>query len=367
MEGLVVDTVWFNDFKKELPAATNKVVVITGTTSGTGFVAARTAGELGAEVVLLNRPSDRATKALDGLRAAVPSATFVPIDCDLQNFDSVKVAATKIKEKYNETGIYCVCWNAGIMATPDKATTDGYDTQMQTNHLSHFLLTAELFPLIEKYATSNGDARIVSHSSGARHMTPDNCLERKYFEKNGGNLGGDEMTGGFSGGPFLRYFQSKLANAVFTQALHQKLLAKGSTNVKSVCADPGMSATSLGNHFSDDAKKACRLWPNGCKLPKTVRWVSSRVCSVRRRMLRVVNITVPPARKVLLLSTLANRTKQIHHRSICCGKHLRMLLLSSLWSEFEFFRSSSSSSILILFWDFYELIHYESSIQYCRI
>ena len=255
MEGLVVDTVWFHDFKKELPPATNKVVVITGTTSGTGFVAARTAGELGAEVVLLNRPSDRATKALEDLRVAVPSATFVPIDCDLQSFDNVKAAATNIKEKYGETGIYCVCWNAGIMATPDEATTDGYDTQMQTNHLSHFLLTAELFPLIQKYATSNGDARIVSHSSGGRHMTPDNRLERKYFGKNGGNLGGDEMTGGFSGGPFLRYFQSKLANAVFTQAIHQKLQAKGPSNIKAVCADPGMSATSLGNHFSDDAKK----------------------------------------------------------------------------------------------------------------
>lgn len=38
------------------------------------------------------------------------------------------------------TMIYCLCNNAGIMARPDEATVDGYDTQMQTNHLSHFLL-----------------------------------------------------------------------------------------------------------------------------------------------------------------------------------------------------------------------------------
>lgn len=38
------------------------------------------------------------------------------------------------------TKIYCLCNNAGIMARPDEATVDGYDTQMQTNHLSHFLL-----------------------------------------------------------------------------------------------------------------------------------------------------------------------------------------------------------------------------------
>jgi len=37
--------------------------------------------------------------------------------------------------------------NAGIMATGDIATKDGYDIQMQTNHLSHFLLTARVWPL----------------------------------------------------------------------------------------------------------------------------------------------------------------------------------------------------------------------------
>jgi NAD(P)-dependent dehydrogenase (short-subunit alcohol dehydrogenase family) len=255
MEGLVIDTVWYNVFKKELPDATGKVFVITGTTSGTGFVAARTAAELGGEVVLLNRPSDRSTKALSDLQTAVPSGKFVPIDCDLQSFDSVRTAATRIKEKYADSGIFCVCWNAGIMGTPNKATVDGYDTQMQTNHLSHFLLTAELFPLLDKYATQHGDARIVNHSSGGRHMTPNKCLERKYFEKNGGDLGGDELTGGFSGGPFLRYFQTKLANAVFSQALHQKLQQANNSNVMAICADPGMSATSLANHFPEEVAK----------------------------------------------------------------------------------------------------------------
>jgi len=244
MEDSPIETVWFNDFKKELHKVDGKVFVVTGTTSGTGFVAARTAGELGGEVVLLNRPSERATKALAALKTAVPSGKFVPIDCDLQNFESVRKAAEEIKTKYKE--IYAVCWNAGIMATPDRATVDGYDDQMQTNHLSHFLLTAELFPLLEKCE----DARIVSHSSGGRHYTPKGALERQYFEKNGGNLGGNEL--GFMSGPcFLRYFQSKLANAVFTQALHQKLQAKGS-KVKALCADPGMSATNLGNHFEGD-------------------------------------------------------------------------------------------------------------------
>ena len=140
----------YNKFTKTLPSLEGKTFVITGTTSGTGFVAARTVAEKGGEVVLLNRPSSRATDSLKKLQIAVPNGKFVSIECDLQDFDSVRSAVQEIKSKY--TKIYCLANNAGIMATPDAATKDGYDTQMQTNHLSHFLLTAELYPLLEAAA-----------------------------------------------------------------------------------------------------------------------------------------------------------------------------------------------------------------------
>ncbi|CAJ1932087.1 unnamed protein product [Cylindrotheca closterium] len=91
------------------------------------------------------RTSSTATrKCCRQLQTIYPDATLVPIECDLQSFESVKNAIAEIKSKYSETGIYCMACNAGIMATPDKATVDGYDTQMQTNHLSHFLLIEEL-------------------------------------------------------------------------------------------------------------------------------------------------------------------------------------------------------------------------------
>jgi len=234
-------TRYFPEFKQGLPDVTGKVFVISGTTSGTGFVAARTVAELGGEAVLLNRSSNRVDAMLQSLKEAVPDGRFVTIECDLRNFESVRRAADEIKSRHG--AIYCLANNAGIMATPDEATVDGYDTQMQTNHLSHFLLTAELLPLLEAEAEANGDARIVNHSSFGRLHTPNDRLEEKYFGKNGGNLGGNDI-GMMRGGCFYRYFQTKLANSVFTCGLAEKLEVSNS-KVRAICAHPGSSDTNL--------------------------------------------------------------------------------------------------------------------------
>eukprot|EP00951_Prasinocladus_malaysianus_P015497 scaffold118963_cov45-Prasinocladus_malaysianus.AAC.1 len=85
------------------------------------------------------------------------------------------------------------------MAMPDEATKDGYDIQMQTNHLSHFLLTKELFPLLEKAAERHGEARVVQMTSEARKM-PSTPLKPEYFGKNSGKLGGNGA-GMFFNGP----------------------------------------------------------------------------------------------------------------------------------------------------------------------
>ena len=91
---------WFPAFKKELPRLEGKVLAITGTTSGTGFVAAWTVAELGGEVLLLNRKSKRVDDALGKLKAIVPHGNFVDVECDLQDFASVRKAAAEIKSKY---------------------------------------------------------------------------------------------------------------------------------------------------------------------------------------------------------------------------------------------------------------------------
>ena len=57
-----------------------------------------------------------------------------------------------------------------IMAVPFKLTPDGFETQWQTNHLAHFLLTKTLLPILESTAASSSSknrVRIINVSSDA--------------------------------------------------------------------------------------------------------------------------------------------------------------------------------------------------------
>jgi NAD(P)-dependent dehydrogenase (short-subunit alcohol dehydrogenase family) len=224
---------------------TNKVVAITGTTSGTGFVCARELAKKGATVILLNRKSHRSQSALQQLKEALPQAKFDAIDCDLQKIASVQEAINTIKNKYDVLDV--LINNAGVMALKDQATLDGYDVQMQTNVISHFLITKELFPLLKK----SKESRIVNHSSVARLGGP---LKMEYFEKNGGNLGGDEPEegSGFRGARWERYHQTKLSNAVFTYGLQTKLNEAGISNVIPLLAHPGLARTNLQVTTAED-------------------------------------------------------------------------------------------------------------------
>ncbi|MFT7580011.1 MAG: NAD(P)-dependent dehydrogenase (short-subunit alcohol dehydrogenase family) [Myxococcota bacterium] len=214
-----------------------RVAAVTGTTSGTGYVCARELAKRGAAVLLLNRASGRSEAALKRLRDEVPGGDFHAITCDLQDFASVKSAIAEIRAEHTRLDV--LCNNAGVMAMKDVATKDGYDVQMQTNVLSHFLLTKELFDLLRQ----SDDARIVNHSSMARLGPP---LEARYFGENGGNLGGEgDESDGFGGPRWLRYHQTKLANFVFTYGLKEKLDAAGITNVRALVAHPGLARTQL--------------------------------------------------------------------------------------------------------------------------
>eukprot|EP00977_Amphora_coffeiformis_P028725 scaffold36708_cov145-Amphora_coffeaeformis.AAC.1 len=230
----------------------DKVVAITGTSAGgMGYYLAEIALRKQCKVLLLlNRDSGSAKKGQEGLEKLLQEykgpTQMQAVTCDMQDLESVKKAAITVNQVAKKHGgLDILICNAGIMATRDKRTAAGLEVQMQTNQLSHFLLTQMVWPSIQMAADKRGDARVVTHSSSARD-TPSGMLQQKFFVKSQeGTLGGDktwfisEMLG--YEGPWTRYHQTKLANACFSMELHNKLQAKGITNIKSMTADPGLA------------------------------------------------------------------------------------------------------------------------------
>ena len=117
--------------------------------------------------------------------------------------------------------------NAGLMATDRSTTVDGFEMQFGVNHLGHFALTGRLLDLLR----ATPGSRVVNHSSmghrpGRMNLDDPNSERRRYH-------------------PWGSYFQSKLANLLFTFELQRRLSAAGA-GVIAVAAHPGGTRTDLG-------------------------------------------------------------------------------------------------------------------------
>jgi NAD(P)-dependent dehydrogenase (short-subunit alcohol dehydrogenase family) len=83
------------------------------------------------------------------------------MECDLRSFESVR----KFVKLYNkeEKRLDVLICNAGIAWAPNQITQDGFNTVIQVNYLSHFLLTNLLLDKIKQCQPS----RIVYVASGS--------------------------------------------------------------------------------------------------------------------------------------------------------------------------------------------------------
>jgi NAD(P)-dependent dehydrogenase (short-subunit alcohol dehydrogenase family) len=198
-------------------------------------------------LIMLNRNSSRAVQAEEDVKKqAAPNVTVHTVICDLQSFASVRQAADRVNQIAAQFGgLDVLAMNAGVMGMPDLRTSDGLDLMMQTNHLSHFLLTKLLMPSLNDAAKARGEVRIAVQSSLARGHNiiseGGGDVEDKYYLKSAaGTLGGN------TSGSRERYHQSKMANALFALALHSKFARSQTYSAfKAIVAAPGFAKTHL--------------------------------------------------------------------------------------------------------------------------
>ncbi len=206
-----------------------KRILVTGVSAGLGVETARALASHGATVVGAARDLEKAERAITGARqeAVAGGGSIELVELDLASLASVRACSDKLLAEGKPFNI--VIANAGVMATPQGKTADGFETQFGTNHLGHFVLVNRLARLLH-----DGGRVVMLASSGHRFANVD--LDDPGFERTPYD-------------PFVAYGRSKTANILFAVAFDQRHRARG---VRAAAVHPGGIQTELGRHMGEE-------------------------------------------------------------------------------------------------------------------
>ena len=203
--------------------------IITGASSGLGLESALALAAHGYDLTLVARGENRLLAAAKQIQNANPEIAVTRVVLDISDLDQVQAFASSFARPVD-----VLMNNAGLMGPDFKLSKQGIETQMATNHLGHFVLTAKLWGKLNEAE----NARVISLSS---------VVHRKgHFD-----AGDIEVLRGANQNQYnrwQRYADSKLACLWFARELHSRITAEGG-QIKSVAAHPGWAITGLQENF----------------------------------------------------------------------------------------------------------------------
>ncbi|MFC0504383.1 SDR family NAD(P)-dependent oxidoreductase [Micromonospora costi] len=211
--------------------------VVTGGASGIGVETARALAKAGADVTLAVRKPDDGQRAAADITATTGNDHILVAPLDLADQTSV---ATFVA---NWDGpLHILVNNAGMMASPEMRTPQGWEMQFATNHLGHFALATGLRPAL----AAAGGARVVAVSSAAHLRSPvvfdDIHFAHREYD------------------PWLAYGQSKTANVLFAVEATRRWADDGIL-VNSL--HPGAIRTNLQRYISEEELERMRAQTGG--------------------------------------------------------------------------------------------------------
>jgi NAD(P)-dependent dehydrogenase (short-subunit alcohol dehydrogenase family) len=217
------------------------VAVVTGATSGLGLETARALAAYGATVVIGGRDVSKCELAREAIAVGAPGAEVDAAVLDLADFASVRGFAERVRAAHG--AVRLLVNNAGVMGPDLTRVADGFELQLATNYLGHFLLTA----LLADRLVAGAPARVVNVSSSGHAMSDvlwdDPNFEVRDYDK------------------WAAYGQSKTAVILHALALDRRLAGRG---VRAYAVNPGMAMTGLWRHTTrDDLKLLLSRAPRG--------------------------------------------------------------------------------------------------------
>jgi NAD(P)-dependent dehydrogenase (short-subunit alcohol dehydrogenase family) len=210
----------------ETPLLAGKTCLVSGASRGIGYETAAGLARLGAHVIIVSQNQERAREAQQRIQAEFGKDAARYYVADLSVQAQVNQLAQEILRDYSQLDV--LINNVGGWFSKYHESADGIEMTFALNHLSYFLLTGRLLPLLQ----NSRSARIINVSSDAHHQAngirfDDIQFQHKYRV-------------------FSAYAHSKLANVLFTYELARRLEG---TDLTVNVLHPGFVKTQLYRHF----------------------------------------------------------------------------------------------------------------------
>ncbi|MBR2391805.1 MAG: SDR family NAD(P)-dependent oxidoreductase [Clostridia bacterium] len=224
----------------------NKIIVITGTTSGIGFEVFKLLAQTESTLVLGVRNTALASAQKEDILKKFPNAKIEVLPLDLSNTSSILNFSEQVIKKF-PTGIDCLINNAGIFARPKKILPVGFEEHFFVNTIAPIILSKKLIPLLEK----KRDSKLVFVSSIS--------MKNSKINKDDIDLKNEKKS-------IKTYANTKCWLSLFASVLKQNL-EKQNSNVCVNLVHPGITASSLLSNKNGRLSKGVYAFVNfGMKL-----------------------------------------------------------------------------------------------------
>ncbi|KAF2454635.1 short chain dehydrogenase [Lineolata rhizophorae] len=220
-----------------------KCAFITGCSSGIGIETARALHVAGANVFMQVRNVQKGEEVIKDIQEHSSSKGKIElIKMELGSFESIRKGSPN---QFRELRRTILILDLGVMATPETKTEDGFELQLATNHLAHFLLFQLLKPTLWKSATPSFNSRVVCLSSNGHHS---------------GRLHFDNLNLENTYDPWAAYGQSKLANILMANYIDRVYGPKG---IHAASVHPGLIKTGLDKFMDPTLLEAMKTKEQG--------------------------------------------------------------------------------------------------------
>lgn len=215
-----------------------KTILITGSTDGIGKLVAIKLAKKGHEVYLHGRNLEKLSASLEEVKAITKNENVHGFVADFSDLESVKQMAQQVNKELSKIDV--LINNAGVFKSTANKNKKGLDLRFVVNYLAPYLLTREIYPLLNK----GTEPRVINLSSAAQSSISYEALKGKE------NLSLNES-----------YAQSKLALTMWS--FH---LAKELEDIAVIAVNPGsllntkMANEAYGTHWSPADKGADILY-----------------------------------------------------------------------------------------------------------